>query len=158
MQLARGVVISRSRSLQLAFGMRAAYNGRETYGRKADIMRIAIPSETNAGTDGMRSGHFGHAPYFTVVTFDDAMNATDVEVVENVDHDAVGCGGVIGYVIGMGVDGVLAAGMGMRPLTRFTEAGMTVYSDTTEPNVGKDIELFSAGKVAPMDPSAACHH
>lgn len=121
-------------------------------------MKIAIPSETNAGMDGMRSGHFGHAPYFTVVTFDEAMNVTDVEVVKNVDHDEVGCGGVIDFAIGLGWDGILAAGMGMPPFTRFTNAGVTVYSDTTEPNVGKVVELFAAGKVAPMDPSAACRH
>lgn len=121
-------------------------------------MKIAIPSETGAGLDSTRSGHFGHAAYFTLVTFDDAMNVTDVESVQNVDHDAVGCGGVIDFVRGLSVDGILAAGMGMPPYTRFTNSGVTVYSDTTEPNVGKVVELFAAGKVAPMDPNAACRH
>lgn len=121
-------------------------------------MKIAIPSETGAGLESMRSGHFGHAPYFTMVTFDDGMNVTDVEVVQNVDHDAVGCGGVIDFVAGLEPDGILAAGMGMPPFTRFTNAGITVYSDTTEPNVGKVVGLFAAGSVAPMDPSAACRH
>ncbi len=121
-------------------------------------MKIAIPSETGAGLDSTRSGHFGHAAYFTLVTFDDAMNVTDVESVQNVDHDAVGCGGVIDFVSGLSVDGILAAGMGMPPYTRFTNSGVTVYSDTTEPNVGKVVELFAAGKVAPMDPNAACRH
>lgn len=48
--------------------------------------------------------------------------------------------------------------MGMPPFMRFTNAGIKVYADTTEPNVGKAIELFVAGKVALMDPSAACQH
>lgn len=48
--------------------------------------------------------------------------------------------------------------MGMPPFMRFTNAGIKVYADTTEPNVGKAIELFAAGKVALMDPSAACRH
>ncbi len=121
-------------------------------------MKIAIPSETDAGLDSMRSGHFGHAPYFTMVTFDDAMKPVEVEVVKNVDHDEAGCGGVIDFVAGLAPDGILAAGMGMPPYTRFTNAGVTVYSDTTEPNVGKVVEMFAAGKVAPMDPSAACRH
>ena len=121
-------------------------------------MKIAIPSETNAGLDSMRSGHFGHTPYFTLVTFDDGMNVTEVEAVQNVDHDVAGCGGVIDFVSGLDVDGILTVGMGMPPFTRFTNAGVTVYSDTTEPNVGKVVELFAAGKVQPMDPNAACRH
>ena len=121
-------------------------------------MKIAIPSETDAGLDSMRSGHFGHAPYFTLVTFDDGMNVTSVESVQNADHDAVGCGGVIDFAISLGIDAILAAGMGMPPFTRFTNAGITVYADTTDPNVGRVVELFAAGKVAPMDPNAACRH
>lgn len=121
-------------------------------------MKIAIPSEADTGLDSMRSGHFGHAAYFTLVTLDDDMNVTSVESVKNVDHDVAGCGGVIDFVSGLGVDGILTAGMGMPPFTRFTNAGITVYSDATEPNVGKVVELFAAGNVAPMDPSAVCRH
>lgn len=121
-------------------------------------MRIAIPSESNTGLDSKRSGHFGHAPFFTIVTYADDMSIESVEAIQNVDHDAVGCGGVIDYVSGLGVDGILAVGMGMPPFTRFTNAGVRVYSDTTEPNVGKVAQLFAEGKVAPMNPSAACRH
>ena len=99
-------------------------------------MKIAIPSETDAGLESIRSGHFGHAAYMTVVEFDDDMNIVGVESVKNADHDAVGCGGVIDFVSGIGVDGILTVGMGMPPFTRFTNAGIKVYSDTTEPNVG----------------------
>ena len=56
-------------------------------------MKIAIPSETDAGLESIRSGHFGHAAYMTVVEFDDDMNIVSVESVKNADHDAVGCGG-----------------------------------------------------------------
>lgn len=121
-------------------------------------MRLAIPSESNIGLESIRSGHFGHAPYFTLVTYDDDMNIVEVESVQNVDHDAVGCSGVIDFVIGLGVDAILTVGMGMPPFMRFTNAGITVYSDTYEPHVGKVAELFAAGKVAPMDPNAACKH
>ncbi len=121
-------------------------------------MKIAVPSESDAKMESMRSGHFGHAPYFTIVTFDDDMNVTDVEAAKNVDHDAEGCGGVIEHVIGMDVDGILTAGMGMPPFTRFTNAGITVYSDTTTSKVGDVIELFAKGQVPRMDPSNACRH
>lgn len=121
-------------------------------------MRIAVPSETDAKLESMRSGHFGHAPYFTIVAFDEDMGVVDVEAVQNVDHDVAGCGGVIDYVIGLGVDGILTAGMGMPPFTRFTNAGIVVYSDTTTPKVGDVVELFAKGEVARMDPSNACRH
>ena len=42
-------------------------------------MKIAIPSETADGMAAMRSGHFGHCAYFTVVEYDDAMNITGVD-------------------------------------------------------------------------------
>ena len=120
-------------------------------------MRIAVPSESD-GLEAQRSGHFGHAAYFTVVTFDPEMNVTQVESVKNVDHDTFGCGGVIEYVQGLGVDGILTAGMGMPPLMRFTESGVTVYAETSEPKVGDAVKLFAAGKVQVMDPSMACRH
>ena len=59
---------------------------------------------------------------------------------------------------GIGGDGILTVGMGMPPFTRFTNAGIKVYSDTTEPNVGNVARLFAEGKVALMDPANACRH
>ena len=121
-------------------------------------MRIAIPSETASGLASMRSGHFGHTPYFTVVEYDGAMNIIGVEAVKNVDHDEFGCGGVIEYVLGLGVDGILTAGMGRPPFMRFTEGGVAVYYETTTPNVGDVARLFAEGRVQRMSPEAVCAH
>ena len=121
-------------------------------------MKLAIPSETADGLAATRSGHFGHTPYFTVVEYDADMNIVDAQPVKNVDHDQYGCGGVIEYVLGLGVDGILAAGMGRPPLMRFTENGAIVYSDVTKPNVGEVAKLFAEGKVDRMSPEAACNH
>ena len=121
-------------------------------------MKIAIPSETADGLASMRSGHFGHTPYFTVVEYDDAMNIIGAEPVKNVDHDQFGCGGVIEYVMNLGVDGILTVGMGMPPLMRFTQAGVIVYSEHYTPNVGDAALLFAAGKVERMSPDDACKH
>ena len=121
------------------------------------IMKIAIPSETDAGLNSVRSGHFGHAPYFTIVTIEDRQ-VKGAEVVKNVDHDQYGCGGVIQYVHTLGVDGILTVGMGMPPFRSFTNAGITVYSETNTPMVGDVAQLFAMGLVMPMDPSKACRH
>lgn len=121
-------------------------------------MKIAIPSETAEGLASVRSGHFGHTPYFTIVEYDDGMNIVSAEPVKNVDHDQYGCGGVIQYVLGLGVDGILTAGMGMPPLMRFTENGVTVYGEFQTPNVGDVAKLFAEGRVERMSPEDACNH
>ena len=120
-------------------------------------MRIAVPSMDDGGLQAMRSGHFGHAAYMTVVVVEDGK-VVDVEVHKNADHDAVGCGGVIDYTIGLGVDAMLAAGMGRPPFMRFTQAGIKVYFDATQPMVGDAIDLLLQGKVENMDISQACVH
>ena len=121
-------------------------------------MKIAIPSETGDGLAAMRSGHFGHAAYFTIVEYDDDMNIVSAEPVKNVDHDQFGCGGVIQYVLTLGVDGILTVGMGMPPLMRFTENGVIVYSEVETPNVGDVAKRFAEGKVQRMSPDQACAH
>ena len=121
-------------------------------------MKFAIQSETDQQLESMRSGHFGHTPYFTIVTFDDDMNIVETEAIKNVDHDQCGCGGVIQYVKTLGVDGILTVGMGMPPLMAFTQSGITVYSERQTPLVGDVAKLFAEGKVEVMDPATACKH
>ena len=120
-------------------------------------MKLAIPSETADGLNAQRRGHFGHTPYFTVVEYDADMNIVAAEAVKNVDHDEYGCGGVIEYVLGLGVDGILTAGMGRPPLMRFTENGVIVYAEVQTPNVGDVARLFAEGRVERMSPADACH-
>ena len=121
-------------------------------------MKIAVPSENANGLASLRSGHFGHAPFLTVVEFDDDMNIVSAESVKNAEHGEGGCGNVIDYVLGLGLDGILAAGMGMPPLMRFTQGGMKVYFDTTQPIVGDAVRLLAEGKVRGMTYEDACRH
>ena len=121
-------------------------------------MKLLIPSESDKGLESIRSGHFGHAPYFTLVELNDQNEVISVESIKNIDHDVAGCGGVIDFAISLGIDGVLAAGMGMRPLMRFTQQGVTVYADRTQPIVGEALKLFTEGNVGIMVPESACNH
>ena len=121
-------------------------------------MKLAIPSETADGLAATRSGHFGHCPYFTIVEYNDANEIVSAEPVKNVDHDQFGCGGVIEYVMGLGVDGILTIGMGMPPLMRFTEAGVIVYAETETANVGEVAKKFGRGECFRMSPEDACRH
>ena len=121
-------------------------------------MKLAIPSETADGLASMRSGHFGHTPYFTIVEYDENMNIVGAEPVKNVDHDQFGCGGVIQYVLTLGVDGILTAGMGMPPFMRFTEAGIDVYVDRSHAYAKDALDLFCEGQLPRMTLDDACRH
>ena len=52
----------------------------------------------------------------------------------------------------------MAAGMGMRPMMGFQEAGIAVYFDNQTPNVGDVAKMVAAGQVPTMGPENACHH
>jgi len=120
-------------------------------------MKLAVPSETDEGLESRRSGHFGHCAYFTLLEIEDG-EIKSVSSVKNVDHDAVGCGGVIQYAIDLGIDAILAAGMGYPPFSRFSECGVHVYIDRTVPKVGQAVQLLLEGKVPDMTEDQACRH
>ncbi|MDO4538289.1 MAG: NifB/NifX family molybdenum-iron cluster-binding protein [Coriobacteriales bacterium] len=121
-------------------------------------MRIVIPSETDQLLDAPRSGHFGHAPWMTVVELDETGQVTSMEAVKNVEHGEGGCGNVIMHVMDLKADAIITAGMGMPPLMRFTQAGIVVYADRSVLTVGEVLALFVAGQVAQMSPDDACRH
>ena len=120
-------------------------------------MRLAIPSETDQGLESMRSGHFGHCPYFTICTIEDGQ-ITKVESVKNVEHDAVGCGGVIDFACTLNLDAILTIGMGQPPFMRFTSNGIDVYREGFYAKVGDAAAAFVAGKCQKMRLDEACVH
>ena len=120
-------------------------------------MKLAIPSETNQELKSIRSGHFGRAPYFTLATIENDK-ITSIEAVKNVEHDEVGCAGVVEFAASLGIDAILVVGMGQPPFMRFSNLGIEVYAETETPLVGDVLAKFVAGAVDKMDPQAACNH
>jgi predicted Fe-Mo cluster-binding NifX family protein len=120
-------------------------------------MLVAIPAETPDGLAATRSGHFGHAPWFTLVTIE-GDKCTKVEALKNVDHDVAGCGGVIDFAISQGIDAIIVVGMGVPPFTRFTDAGIKVYVEQNQPYVGGAVTLFMRGALPEMQLDQACKH
>ena len=119
-------------------------------------MRVVIPCESDQLLEALRSGHFGHAPWLTVVDLDETGALVSVEAVKNAEHGAGGCGNVIAHVLGLGADAIIAAGMGMPPLMRFTQSGVTVYVDRSVATAGEGLALFLQGQGACMSPEGAC--
>ena len=69
-----------------------------------------------------------------------------------------GCLRPVGLLADAGIDAIVAAGMGMRPMAGFAEAGITVLYDAETPNVGDVAARAAAGELPAMGEEHACHH
>lgn len=121
-------------------------------------MKLAVPTMGEAGLAAQRAGHFGHCDRFTIVTIEDGAVLPETGVVENPPHESGGCLRPVGLLAGEGVDAIVAAGMGGRPLAGFNQAAITVYFDNVHPVVGDAAAAVAAGEAPIMDPSQACQH
>lgn len=122
-----------------------------------NTLKLAVPTMGEPSLDSERSGHFGHCDCFTLIDIEDGQ-ITEITGLANPPHEEGGCLRPVSLLKEAGADAIVAAGMGMRPLAGFQDAGIIVYFDNATPNVGDVARLVAAGKVPPMDPANACHH
>ena len=122
-----------------------------------ETMKLAIPTMGEAGLESQRAGHFGHCDCFTVVDIVDG-EIVDTSVVANPPHEEGGCLRPVGLLADAGVNAIVAAGMGMRPLMGFNQVGITVYFENQTPVVGDAAKLGAAGSVPVMSADNACNH
>ena len=116
---------------------------------------LAVPSNGEGGLDAERSGHFGRCDCFTVVEIEDGAIA-GTRIVANPPHEEGGCLRPVNLLAGEGVNALVVAGIGGRPLAGFNDAGITVYFDTQIPVVRAIAERVAAGTVEVIDPSYVC--
>jgi len=87
-------------------------------------MRICVPTEMNSGLKAEVFGHFGSAPYFTVVD----IEKKSVETIRNVDqHHGHGMCHPMGVLAAKKIDAVVCAGMGVRAIQKLNEAAVKVF-------------------------------
>lgn len=110
-----------------------------------------------AGLESERAGHFGHCDCFTIVEIADGEIKGTSEVA-NPPHEEGGCLRPVGLLADAGVNAIVAAGMGMRPMMGFNQAGITVYFENRTPQVGEVAKLVAAGEVPIMSADEACNH
>ena len=128
-------------------------------------MKIAIPSTSPGGMNASRSEHFGHCDVFTVIEVNGTVIET-VELVANVSHAQGGCTAPVRLLKNAGVEAVIVAGLGARPMEGFSSAGIHVYfaASSTNMNVSDVVHKFIDGKLPQMQPtqlcrgSSLCHH
>lgn len=123
-------------------------------------MTLAVPSNGEGGMDVERSGHFGHCDCFTIVEIEDGA-VTAVRVVDNPPHQEGGCLRPVQLLASHGVNALVVAGIGARPLAGFNDAGIAVYFDNRIPVVRDAVDELLAGRMEIIDPSYVCgggHH
>lgn len=123
----------------------------------SETMKLAVPSMGEGGLEAERSGHFGHCDCFTLVDIVDG-EIKEVSILANPPHEEGGCLRPVGLLAEQGVDAIVAAGMGGRPLMGFNDAGITVYFENTTPNVGDAAKLVAQGNVPIMGVENTCQH
>ena len=122
-----------------------------------ETLKLAVPTMGAADLASERSGHFGHCDCFTIVDIEDGEIKGTSELA-NPPHEEGGCLRPVGLLADAGVDAIVAAGMGMRPMMGFANAGIDVLFDNVTPNVGDVAKLAAEGKLPHMTANEACHH
>ncbi|MFZ5776424.1 MAG: NifB/NifX family molybdenum-iron cluster-binding protein [Thermodesulfobacteriota bacterium] len=119
--------------------------------------RIAVPSNSPGGLDGERSDHFGHCELFTLVDIEGGAVA-GVSTVGNVAHGAGGCMAPVRMLKEQGVDAIVVAGMGARPLSGFASVGIDVYFAGREAfsKVEDVVAGWLGNQLIRMEPAQAC--
>jgi predicted Fe-Mo cluster-binding NifX family protein len=118
--------------------------------------RIMMPVEDEAGLDAQLAHHFGRAPFFAIVEFDEKQNILKVKAESNRSEHM---GGAPGHshesFLALKPDIVIAYTMGPGALHTFQDAGVTVLEANAN-TVKGNIESFKAGKL--KDLVGGCEH
>ena len=115
-------------------------------------MKLCIPTETNEGKNAMAYGHFGSAPYFTIV---DTENAA-VETISNANqHHSHGMCQPMNALVGKKVDAVVTGGMGSRAVQKLNEGGIKAYR-AIPGTVADIVSQFTKGGLEEITVQNAC--
>jgi predicted Fe-Mo cluster-binding NifX family protein len=121
------------------------------------VMKLAVPTMGQGGLDGERSGHFGHCDCFTIVDIKNG-NIENVSILENPPHIEGGCLRPVNLLADAGVNTLIAAGMGARPLMGFQGVGITVYFENETQEIDRVVDMLISEKLTAMLPENACQH
>jgi predicted Fe-Mo cluster-binding NifX family protein len=87
-------------------------------------MKIAVATDDDRGLEAVLSQHFGRCPYYVVVDIDDG----EIKGVENVQNPFYGSHGQPGevpsFIKNLGVEVMIAGGMGPRAIGFFEQFGV----------------------------------
>jgi predicted Fe-Mo cluster-binding NifX family protein len=115
-------------------------------------MKICIPTETNEGKSAKVYGHFGSAPYFTIVD----TEKDSVEIIDNANqHHAHGMCQPMNALMGKSIDAVVTGGMGGRAIGKLNEGGIKAYR-AIPGTVADIVSQFTKGGLEEITVENAC--
>ena len=88
-------------------------------------MKIAIPSKNNK-----LCGHFGHCEYFSLIEINPATKEI-INIEKKVPEDGISCQSA-SWIASIGVNIVLAGGIGERPMAIFAQNGVEIIAGCPE--------------------------
>jgi len=117
-------------------------------------MRIAMASEDDLGLKGYLSAHFGRCPFYTVVEVQDG-EVKGVEVVKNPYYMAHAPGVVPEFIRSLGVDVIIAGGMGPRAIDMFARFGIEAVTTGTSAPLEEVLRGYLEGRIRGVE---SCGH
>ena len=115
-------------------------------------MKICIPTETDAGKSAEVYGHFGSAPYFTIVD----TEKDSVEIINNTNqHHAHGMCQPMNALMGKNINAVVTAGIGARAVQGLNQCGIKAYR-AIPGTVADIVGQFVKGGLEEMTVDNAC--
>lgn len=107
------------------------------------MITVAIPSLDDRGLDSQVSGHFGRAPYFTVVKIE-AGQVKEVKVLSNNAREGFHHEDLFSAFSREGVELIIAGGIGGGAVAHFEERGIDVLPGASG-RVGDVVQAYIKG-------------
>ena len=116
---------------------------------------IAVPSIFPGGLDVGVSPHFGQCDVYTLIEIVGG-HIEDVTIKPSLPHQHGGCLEPVRMLADLKVTAILVGGIGMRPLTGFNNAGITIYQANTKLSVLDAVISVLEQTAKKFTPSDAC--
>jgi predicted Fe-Mo cluster-binding NifX family protein len=116
--------------------------------------RIIIPVEDESGLEAHLAEHFGRAPYFAVVDFENAK-VTAIKTEQNRGEHLGGTGHPHENILALKPNVIVAHGMGPGGLASFHKAGVIVLKADAN-SVKETVDSFKQGKLTEL--TGGCEH
>ena len=118
--------------------------------------RIVIPADDQNGLNAHLAEHFGRAPYYTVVDFDEKGEVSNVKTVPNVSEHAGGTGYAHDQIMEeLKPNAIIVYGMGPRGLNTFQSAGVAVLKANAN-TVSEAVAAYKEDKLQEL--TEGCEH
>lgn len=117
-------------------------------------MKVCLPTQSTNGLAEPLYGHFGSAPYFTVVD----TESGEVKLIDNADqkHEHGKCN-PIAALANEQVDAVVVQGIGAGAVSKLGQMGIRVYHSNLG-TVGEAVKALKDGKLLPISSAGLCQH